>query len=150
MRLEITGLHVAPLTEDDVQAFVAYRRIAEVARYQSWTTEYSFSDAEQLVEAQAGRLFPEPGEWMQFGIHSSDGRLLGDLAIHPLAEQPDSYEFGVTIDPAYQGTGVATRALAATLEHLFTSRKAHRVLAECDERARDLHGPRPGQRRHLP
>ncbi len=70
---------------------------------------------------------------MQFGIHSN-GRFVGDLAIHPRADQPDTYEFGVTLDPAHHGRGIATRALTAALDHLFTEHHAHRVLAECDER----------------
>ena len=133
MKLDLDGLHIAPLTADDVQAFVAYRRLPEVARYQSWSTDYSLADGQRLVASQSGRDFPEPGGWMQFGIHT-DGRLVGDLAIHPLADQPGSYEFGVTMDPAHQGSGVATRALTAALDHLFTECRAHRVLAECDAR----------------
>ena len=133
MRLNLDGLHIAPLTADDVQAFVAYRRLPEVARYQSWSTDYSLADAQRLVAAQAHRAFPEKGEWMQFGIYT-DGRLVGDLAIHPLADQPDSYEFGITLDPAHHGAGIATRALTAAITHLFDAHRAHRVYAECDER----------------
>lgn len=133
MRLEIDNLHVAPVTADDLPAFVAYRQLPDVARYQSWSPDYSLADGQRLVEAQAGRAFPEHGDWMQFGIHS-DGRLVGDLAIHSLADQPDTYEFGVTIDPAHHGAGIATRALTAAIAHLFDAHNAHRVLAECDER----------------
>lgn len=35
---------------------------------------------------------------------------------------------------AHHGRGIATRALTAALDHLFTEHHAHRVLAECDER----------------
>jgi len=133
MRLDVDGLHIAPLTTDDVPAFVAYRQLPEVARYQSWSPDYSLADGQRLVEAQVNREFPEKGEWMQFGIHSA-GRLAGDLAIHPLADQPDSYEFGVTLDPAHHGAGIATRALTAVIGYLFEVHHAHRVVAECDER----------------
>jgi len=133
MNLDTDGLHIAPLTADDVPAFVAYRRVPEVARYQSWSADYSLADGQALVASQAGKHFPEPGGWMQFGIHT-DGRLVGDLAIHPLADQPASYEFGVTLDPAHHGSGIATRALQAALDHLFEARRAHRVFAQCDER----------------
>lgn len=133
MMLTVDGLHISPLGADDVQAFVAYRRIPEVARYQSWSTDYSLADGQRLVESQAGKQFPESGGWMQFGIHENR-RLVGDLALHPLADQPDSYEFGVTLDPAHRGAGIATRAVGAALDHLFAARGAHRVLAQCDER----------------
>ncbi len=133
MRLDLGDLHIAPLAAADIQPFVAYRRLPDVARYQSWSPDYSLADGQRLVDAQAGRDFPEKDEWMQFGIHTN-GRLAGDLAIHPLADQPDSYEFGVTLDPAHHGAGIATRALTAAIDHLFDARRAHRVLAECDER----------------
>src|SRR3954465_698951 len=128
MKLDVDGLQILPLSADDLQAFVAYRQLPDGGRSQSWSTDSSLADGQQLVEAQAGRDFPEPGEWMQFGIHR-DGRLVGDLAIQSLADQPDSYEFGITLDPAHHGAGIATRALTAALDHLFTERKAHRVLA---------------------
>ena len=133
MRLDLEGLHIAPLTAADVSAFVAYRRIPEVAQFQGWSPDYSLADGQKLVEAQALRDFPETGEWMQFGIHR-EGHLVGDLALHSLADQPASYEFGVTLDPAHHGAGIATRALTAALGHLFDVRGAHRVLAQCDER----------------
>jgi RimJ/RimL family protein N-acetyltransferase len=133
MRLDLHGLHIAPLTADDVEAFVAYRRLPEVARYQSWTVDFTLADGQRLVEDQALHEFPEPSEWMQFGIHK-EGQLAGDLAIHRLADQPDTYEFGITLDPAHHGAGIATRALTAALDHLFTVHHAHRVLATCDER----------------
>ena len=132
--LKLPGLEVSPLTATDVEAFIAYRRVPDVARYQSWTTDYSVDDAHALVAAQAGRDFPEVGEWMQFGLHSPEGILLGDVAVHRLDAQPDTFELGVTISPAAQGQGLATRALGAMASHLFEVRAAHRVFAECDTR----------------
>jgi RimJ/RimL family protein N-acetyltransferase len=134
MMLALPGLPVSPLTEPDVEAFVAYRRIPDVARYQSWTADYSIDDARSLVAAQAGRDFPAVGEWMQFGIRSAEGALLGDVAVHRLDSQPDTFELGVTIAPAAQGQGLATRALGAMTSHLFEAHGAHRVYAECDTR----------------
>jgi RimJ/RimL family protein N-acetyltransferase len=84
MRLELDDLVIAPLAADDIPAFVAYRRDPDVARYQSWSPEYSDADGRRLVESQAGLEFPEAGEWMQFAIRSSSGELLGDVAVHVL------------------------------------------------------------------
>jgi RimJ/RimL family protein N-acetyltransferase len=60
--------------------------------------------------------------------------LVGDVAIHTLADQPDTYELGVTLAPAAQGKGLAAEAVAAVIAHLFASRAAHRVVASCDAR----------------
>jgi RimJ/RimL family protein N-acetyltransferase len=127
-------LVIAPLASDDLDAFLAYRRDPEVARYQSWTTAYSRADAERLLAEQADWEFPPPGEWVQLAVRAADGTLLGDVAVHPLEDQPDSYELGVTIAPAAQGRGIAGRALAAVVDHLVRVRGAHRILATCDTR----------------
>ncbi len=134
MRLALPDLLVAPLGDADLAAFVAYRRDPQVARFQGWDADYSADDAARLLAAQAGWEFPPTGEWMQFGIADAAGALLGDVAIHALADQPDTLEVGVTIDPAAQGQGLATRALAAVVEHLVVERAAHRVIAHCDAR----------------
>lgn len=134
MRLDLGDLVIAPLAAGDIPAFLAYRRDPGVARYQSWSSDYSDADARDLVESQAGQDFPASGEWMQFGIRSTSGDLLGDVAVHVLDDQPDTYELGVTVSPAAQGRGVARAALGATIDHLVGERGAHRVILTLDER----------------
>jgi RimJ/RimL family protein N-acetyltransferase len=134
MRLVLDDLVIAPLATDDISAFVAYRSDPDVARYQSWSPDYSGADARELVESQTGSEFPAAGEWMQFAIRSSSGDLLGDVAVHVLDDQPDTYELGVTVSPAAQGRGIARAALGATIDHLVGERGAHRVILTLDER----------------
>jgi RimJ/RimL family protein N-acetyltransferase len=133
MRLELDDLVIVPLAPDDIPAFVAYRRDPDVARYQSWSPEFSAADARRLLESQA-REFPEAGEWMQFAVRSPSGELLGDVAIHVFDDQPDTYELGVTVSPAAQGRGIARAALGAVVDHLVGGRGAHRVILTLDER----------------
>lgn len=134
MRLELDGLVIAPLAADDIPAFVAYRRDPDVARYQSWSPEFSDADARRLLESQAALEFPEAGEWMQFAIRSTSGELLGDVAVHVFDDQPDTHELGVTLSPAAQGRGIARAALRATIDYLVAERGAHRVILTLDER----------------
>jgi RimJ/RimL family protein N-acetyltransferase len=134
MRLDLDDFVIAPLAADDIPAFVAYRRDPDVARYQSWSPEFSEADAGRLLEAQAGRDFPEAGGWMQFAIRSTSGDLLGDVAVHVFDDQPDTYELGATVSPAAQGRGVARAALGATIDHLVGERGAHRVILTLDQR----------------
>jgi RimJ/RimL family protein N-acetyltransferase len=134
VRLDLDDLAIAPLAANDIPAFVAYRSDPDVARYQSWSPEYSADDARRLVESQATLEFPEAGEWMQFAIRSSSGELLGDVAVHVLDDQPDTYELGATVSPAAQGRGVARAALGATIDHLVGERGAHRVILTLDQR----------------
>jgi RimJ/RimL family protein N-acetyltransferase len=134
MRLTVGELGIAPLDAGDLAAFLEYRRDPEVARFQSWEPTYSLDDARRLVAAQAGADFPATGQWMQFAIRASGGELLGDVAIHVLDDQPNTFELGITLARSSQGRGVATRALAAVIAHLFEAHGAHRVFAECDAR----------------
>jgi RimJ/RimL family protein N-acetyltransferase len=134
MRLDLNDLVIAPLAADDIAAFVAYRRDPDVARYQSWSPEFDDADAGRLLEAQAGRDFPEAGEWMQFALRSPSGELLGDLAVYVFDDQPDTYELGVTVSPGAQGRGVARSGLVAAIDHLVAVRGAHRVILTLDER----------------
>ncbi|TFB46495.1 GNAT family N-acetyltransferase [Cryobacterium tagatosivorans] len=132
----VTGrLSIAPLAEEDAAAFARYRQQPEVARYQSWSTAFSEADAARLIAARPPGDLPGPGEWLQLGVRVRGGvQLLGDVAVHCVAEQPDTFELGVTFAGEHQGRGYATEALLAVLGGLFTEHGAHRVIARCDAR----------------
>src|SRR3954447_14615471 len=105
-------LHMEPLAERDAHAFAAYRQEAEVARFQSWTTDFSVADALALINDQPAGSVPPPGEWLHLADRSPDnGLLYCDVFIHTIAEQPDTYEVGITFAPAHQGRGLAAEAL---------------------------------------
>ncbi len=133
--LKTERLRIEPLVAADVLDFIAYRQVPDVARYQSWTPDYSVADADRLLEGQPESALPDEGSWLQLAIRAADvDSLYGDVAIHRLAEQPDTYEIGVTLAPASQGMGVGTEAVGAILEFLFGEVGAHRVVAFCDAR----------------
>lgn len=135
--LTTARLTMAPLSEHDVDAFTEYRQDPDVARYQSWGTDYSRADAERLVDDQRDGQVPSPGSWLQLAVReTSSGRLLGDLALHRLDDQPDTFEVGVTLARSSQDQGIASEALSALLCFLFEHEHehAHRVVAFCDSR----------------
>jgi RimJ/RimL family protein N-acetyltransferase len=126
---------IRPLSEADVAGFVGYRGDPDVARWQSWDADYTDADARRLVADQHGWTQPPPGEWMQLAmIESATDRLVGDLALHLFAEQPDTWEIGFTVSSAYQRRGFATEGARALLDALFAGFGAHRVVASCDAR----------------
>lgn len=132
-------LEISPIGLDDVPAFVAYRRVPDIARYQSWETDFSVADAEALVAAQPASGILQPWEWVQLGLRApaaSEGArvLVGDVAVGADADQPDSYELGVTIAPAYQGRGYAAEALTTVVDWLMAERAAHRIVMQGDAR----------------
>jgi RimJ/RimL family protein N-acetyltransferase len=128
-------LRILPLAHVDVPAFVAYRRQEAVARWQTWDTGYTEAQALALLAHQAGWEVPPPGEWMQLALRcATTEHLVGDIALHLLDDQPDTWELGFTIAPPWQGRGFATEGAARVIHHVFAERGAHRVVAFCDAR----------------
>jgi RimJ/RimL family protein N-acetyltransferase len=137
--LTTARLRIEPLTADDIEQFVAYRRDPSVARWQSWEPSYSADDARRLVAGQPATELPDPGGWIQLAIRDRDAKnLFGDAAVHTLAEQPQTFEIGITLAPRSQGHGIGTEAVARVLEFLFVEAAAHRVVGQCDARNRPV------------
>ncbi|WP_066516227.1 GNAT family N-acetyltransferase [Curtobacterium ammoniigenes] len=124
-----------PLSATDRVTFTAYRRDPAVARFQSWTMDWSDADTDALIAAQPRQLLPQSGDWLQIALHERDRTaLVGDVALHVIADQPDSYELGVTLAAAWQGVGAGREALARLTDILFRDHGAHRVIARTDAR----------------
>lgn len=131
--LRTARLVLSPLDPGDREAFLAYRQDPEVARWQSWTPDYSAEQADALLAGQPGELESGSGQWLQIGVRARDGRLLGDVAVHSLADQPDTFEIGVTLARSHQGHRFAREAVRAVVGALFAN-GAHRVMAQADAR----------------
>ncbi|MEO6200543.1 MAG: GNAT family protein [Cryobacterium sp.] len=140
-------LSIAPLGDADAAAFARYRQDPDVARFQSWSTDFSAADASGLLAGQPPGALPAAGGWLQLAVRSRDragrpgdepgdrtGALLGDVAVHAVADQPDTMELGVTFAREHQGRGYATEAVLAVLGDLFERHGVHRVIAHCDAR----------------
>jgi RimJ/RimL family protein N-acetyltransferase len=133
-------LELRLLAHKDVPAFVAYRRDPDVARYQSWDASYTTADGERLVTSQQGVDFGEPGPWVQVAaIDRATAALCGDCAVRVATEPPRTAEVGVTLAPAWQGSGLATEALGAVVTRLFDQHDIHRVYAQADDRNVPVH-----------
>ena len=138
--LETPRLRLRRFTPADLPDMVEYRRDPLVARWQSWTPDWSMADAERFLRADEEHAVGDPDGWVQIAVtHRASGALLGDVAVHTMSDQPDTYEVGVTLDRAHQGRGFATEALGALVDHLFADLGAHRVWAQADERNDAVH-----------
>ena len=130
-------LIVSLLVVADAERFAAYRRLSEVARYQSWGAGYRLAEAEALIVALPGEGIPAAGEWVQLGLRLRDREtpmLVGDVAVGCHAEYPDTYELGVTLDPRHQGRRYATEGLVAVMHWLMERHGAHRLVMQGDAR----------------
>ena len=86
-----------------------------------------------LTEMNAAPLFTL-GEWVQIGIaEPTAGRLVGDLGLF-LAADGSLAEIGLTLEPRSQGRGIATAAVQAAVQLLFTATKVRQVRGVTDTR----------------
>lgn len=119
----------------DLPAMVAYRSDPVVARYQSWTPDWSLLDAMEFLRQDEATALGTRGAWTQVALVDRErGALVGDVALHFVAAQPDTVELGVTLARAHQGRGLAAEALRAVVSWLFSVHGTHRVLAHADAR----------------
>ncbi len=131
-RLQTERLEIRLLSTRDVDAFVRYRNIADVARYQDWDLPYTEEMAHALVAGchRLGR--PTPGEWLQLAI-DRDGVLVGDLAVW-IDHLGELAMIGYTVDPDHQGHNYAVEAAGVMVDWLFEHAGVHRISATLDPR----------------
>ncbi len=126
-------LTVRAMRPSDVEAFVGYRSVPDVARYQSWE-DYTLEQGAALVADMQTLRLGVPGEWYQLALVDDAGHLVGDLAACVSADEPRQLEVGFTLAPEHQGQGYATEALRGLLSYAFGELGVHRVVAITDAR----------------
>jgi RimJ/RimL family protein N-acetyltransferase len=116
---------------EDAEAISAYRSDPSVHQHQGWArTDPHHVRAE--IEEMLDRTPGEPG-WVQFTVETLDEpRLVGDVGLSPRADEPGVVMVGYTIDPAEQGNGYATEAVAALVDYALEVLEADLVRAYAD------------------
>lgn len=133
-RLTSTRLILRRFRAGDLDSFVAYRADPEVARYQSWE-HFTAENGRQFIDEMAAIHPDTPGQWFQIAIElKATGEMIGDCALHALADAPDEVEIGFTLAPASQGQGYAAEAVACLLDYVFGALKKRRAIALTDAR----------------
>lgn len=125
-------LEIRPATEEDVEAFFAFRSLPQVHR---WLTRQAGTLEEFTAQVT------DPGRLAKTLAIELEGRVVGDLMIavedawgQAEVEQDAvgvQAELGWVLDPSYAGRGLATEAVAAALGICFGPLGLRRVLAEC-------------------
>lgn len=123
-----------PLSEADIEDFLAYRSDPLVCRYQGFEP-YTKEKAIAFLQTHNWIDLQRKGEWMQMAIvGQQDGDLLGDAALRFLEYQPQIAEVGCTLSQRYQGQGFAHSAMQLLLSSIFKQTNVHKVNALMDER----------------
>jgi RimJ/RimL family protein N-acetyltransferase len=118
----------------DVATFVRYRADPAIARFQSWEN-FTAADGAAFFAATSRQHPDTPGEWFQFAIELTATRaMIGDCALHALADSPRQVEIGFTLAPEFHGYGYATEAVACLLDYVFGPLGKERAIAVTDAR----------------
>lgn len=131
--IEFPGGRLRRLTLSDLDAFQAYRALPELGRYQGWSPMCN-SEAIRFLNQMSRASCFSPGNWVQLAIAETQAdRLIGDLGLYLSPDQTIG-EVGYTLQPLYQGRGIATLAVRHAMQLFFQTTKASRILGLCDAR----------------
>jgi RimJ/RimL family protein N-acetyltransferase len=126
-------LRIDRLFADDAPALAGYRDDEDVARWQSWSPPYSIEQAANVIASMADDTAGLPGHQVNLALRDSD-RLAGDVYVHVLADAPHIVEVGITLAPWAQGRGLASEAITAIIDALFTGDAIVKAIAYVDAR----------------
>lgn len=133
MLLNSPRLIIRNFKDSDIESFLVYRNIPEVAKYQGWKIPYPRELAVQLVDEMRDVELPHVGHWMQLALELREtGEMIGDIGVRIKREDPRQAVIGFTLAPIHWRKGYATEAITAVLGFLFDELGLHRVSADCD------------------
>ena len=125
-------LIIRRLVPADAEALYAYRSDPGVVRFQTWAPT-TVQEVRAFIERLRTLEPLIPGEWFQIGIAlRATGELVGDFGLQARADEPRLVEVGITLAPRFHHQGLASEALGALLEFLFTRTETHRVHCSVD------------------
>jgi RimJ/RimL family protein N-acetyltransferase len=133
-RLTSARLVLRRFRADDIETFVRYRADPAIARFQSWEN-FSAADGQVFFASLSGQHPDTPGEWFQFAIElAATAAMIGDCALHALADASGEVEIGFTLAPSHHGRGYASEAVSCLLDYIFGSLDKQRAIAITDAR----------------
>ena len=120
------------LRPDDLDAFLAYRSDAQVARYQNWEKMSRDRALGFLIHAESDPVFT-PGAWSQIAIANPADTLLGDMGLK-LSENRTEVELGITLARAHWGKGLAKTAMRLCIDLVWSDTPAQAIRCWGDQR----------------
>ena len=102
----------------------------DVTRYVPWEPR----DEQTVREVLARRTDGSQDGLSLAVVLRSDGTLVGDISVFPLAPEHGTIEIGFIFHPDHHGIGLAGEACEAVLAVIFGQLGVRRVVARCDAR----------------
>jgi RimJ/RimL family protein N-acetyltransferase len=125
-------LLIRNMNSKDAESFFAYKSLPECTQFQYWRPK-TLGEIQQFIIDMEGTRLNTPGTWLQLAVCLKvDGRMIGDIGLHFLAEEDAQVELGYTISPEFQHKGYATETVRAIVSYLFSELGKHRITASVD------------------
>jgi ribosomal-protein-alanine N-acetyltransferase len=126
--LESPRLLIRNLKDEDLDDFISYRSIPEVAKYQGYEVLNKKSGFEFILSQKAAQL-DLPGKWIQLAIvEKASEKLVGDCALRLMEEDVNAAQVGCTISPLYQRKGFASETLKILINYLLSEASIKKII----------------------
>ena len=126
-------LALRPVSEQDVEALVAYRSLPEVCRYVPFEPMDATAVRDRVRGMWARHVLEAEGEALTLGVELlASGELIGDVILMWHSAEHRGAEIGYVFNPAFAGQGYATEATHRLLHLAFDELGLHRVVARVD------------------
>lgn len=128
-----TRLILRRMETRDGDVVFRYRSLPDVSIFQGWTP-LDGSEVEQYALQMAQRKSFEPGSWEQVVLQDLEGQVIGDVAACIDVDTSLQAELGIALDPKFQKMGLATEAVIAICDFLFSKKSIRRIHVSIDPR----------------
>lgn len=128
--INTSRLRLKRFSKQNIDEEVAQDTSPEIMRYirDILPSEKALERAESIAEPWKG----EDHEWAGLVIYlKGEKKMMGALSFRYQSMVDDTLEIGFRLHPDYHGKGYVSEAARALFEFLFTTAKAHKVVAYC-------------------
>jgi RimJ/RimL family protein N-acetyltransferase len=133
--IRLEAITLRPFEPADFDAFYAYTRLPEVARYVPWPPNDPERGAIRLGRLIGCRSLEQAGDSLMLAVCEGDtGALVGECMLAWTAGPHRQGEVGYALHPRVHGRGYARAAAQQMLRIGFDEIGLHRIAARCDPR----------------
>ncbi len=129
--IESERLLLRPVLLSDNEQMFAYRSDAETNKYQGFIPT-KLSEVNAFIAKNPININLSQSWFQLVIIEKASDQIIGDLGIHFIGDYNQQCELGITISRKFHGRGLATEALKAMIDYLFTTLKKHRIIGSVD------------------
>ena len=128
-------LSLRPFRDDDLDAFHAIQRRADVVRFLYWEPRSRDETREMLERRMAQSAIDQEGQGLHLAAElRATAGLVGHFNLAFVSQEHRQGEIGFVMHPAHHGQGYGTEGARLMLRLGFEELGLHRIIGRCDAR----------------